>query len=96
MGDTTTCVYQFIYNEKFKNDTQITKYFIIHRLVLCIKVYSYVDHMFYAWSSSHNTEVPIAKEKNKYLFSLNTNTTLFSWEAVNSSKNGMKLVYTLI
>ena len=46
MCDTTTSVYQFMYNEKDKNDTQITQYLIMHRLGLCIKIYSYVDHMF--------------------------------------------------
>ena len=48
MGDPTTCVYQFIYNKKGKNDTQITQYFIKHILGLCIKVDSYVAHLFYA------------------------------------------------
>ena len=49
MGDSTTCVYQFIYNEKDKNDTQITQYFIMHGLGYCIQVDSYVAHLFYAW-----------------------------------------------
>ena len=40
--DTLTCVYWFIYNEKDNNETHITQYFIIHGLVLCIKVDSYV------------------------------------------------------
>ena len=82
MGYTTTCVNQFIYNEKDKNYTQITQYFIMNRLVLCIKVDSYVDRLFYAGSFSHNTAVPIAKKKNKFFISLNTNTIFFclgSW-----------------
>ena len=66
MGDPTTCVYRFIYGEKDKNDTYITQYFIMNGLGLCIKVDSYVAHLFYEWSFSHNTEVPIAKKKNKY------------------------------
>ena len=90
MGDPTTCVYQFIYNENDKNDTQITQYFIMHGLGFFIKVYSYVDHMFYAWSFSHNTAVPIAKNKNKYFISLNISTTVFDWGAGNSNKNGMQ------
>ena len=28
MGDTTTCVYQFIYYEKVKNEKHITKYLL--------------------------------------------------------------------
>ena len=60
MGEPTTCVYQLIYDEKDKNDTQITKYFIMHGLVLCIKVDSYVAHFCYSWSFSHNTAVLIA------------------------------------
>ena len=62
----------------------------MHGLGLCINVDSYVAHMFYAWSLSHNPEVPIAKKKNKYFLSLNTNTTIFGWGAGNSNKNGMK------
>ena len=30
MGDPITCVYQIIYHEKDKNDTQITQYCIMH------------------------------------------------------------------
>ena len=42
MGDPTTCVYQFIYDENYNNDTQITQYFIMYGLGLCIKVDSYM------------------------------------------------------
>ena len=87
MGDTTTCIHQFIYDEKDKDDTQITQYFIMHGMGLFIKVDSYVAHMFYAWSFSHNTSVPITKKKNKYFISLNTNTTVFSWVSGNKNKN---------
>ena len=48
MVDITTCGYQFIYDEKDKNDTQITQYFIMNGLGLCIKVDSFVVHLFYA------------------------------------------------
>ena len=44
MGDPTTRVYQFIYDKKDINNTQITHYFIMHGLGLCIKVDSYVAH----------------------------------------------------
>ena len=33
MGDTTLCVYQFIYEEKDSIDTEIIHYFIIRGLV---------------------------------------------------------------
>ena len=46
MGDPSTCVYQIIYDEKDKNDTHIAQNFIMHRLVLCIKVDIYVIHLF--------------------------------------------------
>ena len=59
----------------------------MHELVLCIKVNSYVAHMFYAWSFSHNISVPIALKNNRYFPYLNTYTTLFAWGAVNSNKN---------
>ena len=48
MSDPTKCFYLFIYDEKDKNYTQITQYFIMYGLGLCIKVDSYVAHMFYA------------------------------------------------
>ena len=86
MGDPITCVYQFIYNEKDSVDTKIIQYFIMHGLGLFIKMDSYVAHMFYSCSFSHNTVVPIAINKNKYFLSLNTNTTVFSWGAINSNK----------
>ena len=79
MGDPTTYVYQFIYDEKDSVDTKIIQYFIMHGLGLCTKVDSYVAHMFYAWSLSHNISVPIAIKKNKYFLSLNTNTTVVAW-----------------
>ena len=68
----------------------------MHRLVLCINVYSYVAYLFYACSFSHNASVPIARDKNKYFLSLNKNTTSFYWVAGISNKNGMQLVYKLI
>ena len=60
MGDPTTFFYQFIYDEKDKNDTHVTQYFIMHGLGLCIKVDSNVPHFFYAWPFSHNTAVPLS------------------------------------
>ena len=47
MVDPKTCVYQFVYYDKYSDDTNIIQYFIIHGLGLCIKVDSYVAHMFY-------------------------------------------------
>ena len=85
----TKCVYQLIYNEKDSDDTQITQYFIMHGLVLCIKVDNYVAYMFYELSVSHNTAVTIAKEKKKYLLYLNTNNTVFYWGYGISNKNRM-------
>ena len=49
MVDTTTYVYQFIYDENDSGGTKIKPYFIMHGLGLCIKVDSYVADMFYAW-----------------------------------------------
>ena len=60
MGDTTTRIYQLIYDKNDNSDTKIIQYLILHGLGLCIKVDSYVAHMFYAWSFSHNTAVPIS------------------------------------
>ena len=63
--DFTTCVYQFIYKEKDSVDTDIIQYFIMYVLGLCIKVNSYVAHIFYAWSFSHNTTVKVSIKNNK-------------------------------
>ena len=48
VGDPTTCVYQFIYDENDSVETNIILYFIMHRFGLCIKFDIYVAHMLYA------------------------------------------------
>ena len=48
MSDPTTCVYHLINDEKDSVETKIIQCFIMHVLGLCIKVDSYVAHMFYA------------------------------------------------
>ena len=60
LGDPTICVYQLIFDENENIDTNIIQYFIMHGLGLCIKLDSFVAHMFYEWLFSHNTAVPIA------------------------------------
>ena len=55
-------------------------------LGLCINVDSYVAHMFYAWTFSHNTAVTIAIKRTNIFFSLNKNTTLFDWVFFYSNK----------
>ena len=50
LGDPTTCVYQFIYDENDSNDTKIIQYFIImNGLGLCIQLNCFVACIFYAW-----------------------------------------------
>ena len=56
VGGPTTCVYQFIYDEKDSDDTEIIRFFIMHGLGLCIAVNSYVAHRLYAW---HRWELPV-------------------------------------
>ena len=68
MGYPTACANQFIQDKNDRIDTKIMQYFIMHGLVLCIKVDSYVAHMFHAWSFSNNTTVPIAKKKKIFTF----------------------------
>ena len=85
MVDPTTFVYHFIYDEKDSVDTNIIQYFIIRGL--CIKVDSYVAHMFYEWSFNHNTAVPIYVKTKKYFLYLNTNATVFAQGAGNYIKN---------
>ena len=48
MGDTIIFVYEFIYDEKDKNETHITQHFTMNGLGLCIKLDSYVAHLFSA------------------------------------------------
>ena len=62
LGDPTTCVYQFVFDEDYSNDKNIIQHFIVHELGLCIKLDSVVAHMFYVWSLSHNTAGSIAIE----------------------------------
>ena len=49
LGDPTTCVYQFIFDENDSNDTNIVHYFIMNGLGLCIKLNNFVAHMLYVW-----------------------------------------------
>ena len=87
MGDPTKCVYKFIYDKREISNLKIIQYSIMHGLGLCIKVDSYVAHMFYACSFIHNTAVPIYIKNNKYFLYFNTNTTVFSWGDGNYNKN---------
>ena len=68
LGDPTTCVYQFIFNENDSNNTNILQYFIMHRLGLCIKLDDLVAHIVYAYSFINNTAVPIAIKQNNFYF----------------------------
>ena len=43
--------------------------------------------MFYTWSFSRNTAVPVNIKKNEYFLSLNTNNNVFDWGAGNYNKN---------
>ena len=79
----TTCVYQLFYNETYINYTKIIQYFIMHRLVLCVKLYSFEAHMIHACSFSNNESVPIYIHHSKYILSLNTFTTVLAWGAGN-------------
>ena len=45
--DPTACVYSFITEKNYSNDTNIPQIFVIHGLGLCIKLDIYVAHMFY-------------------------------------------------
>ena len=65
-SDPTTRVYQFIFYQEDSSDTNITQYFVMHELGLCAKLNSYVAHMFYAWSFSNNTSVPIYVKQEKH------------------------------
>ena len=86
MDDPKNVFYQLFYDKNNSDDPTIIQYFIIQGLGLCIKVDSYMEHMFYVWSFIHNKSVPIAIKKNKYFIYLNTNTTVFDWGAGNSNK----------
>ena len=66
LGGTTACVFQLIFNKYDINEKNIIQYFIMHGLGLCIKLNCFVAHMFYAWSFSHDTVVPISINQNKY------------------------------
>ena len=60
LGDPTTYVYQFIFDNYESNDKKIIQDFVMHKLGLCTKINSFVAHMLYAWSSGHNILVPIS------------------------------------
>ena len=70
LGDPTTCIYQFIFDENENNDTKIKQYFIKHGMGLCIKLNSFVAHMLYVWSLSYNKEEPIIYKEEKIFYFL--------------------------
>ena len=76
-----------VFNKDHSNDTNIIHYFVLHGLLLFIRLNNYVENMFYAYSFSHNTAVPISINQDKYYLSLSTYTTLFSWSGGNSNKH---------
>ena len=76
--------------------TKKLHYFIMHGLGLCIKVDSYVEHMFYAWSFSHYTAVEKATDNKKYFLFLNTKTTIFAWVSGNPNTNRTQKLDSLI
>ena len=86
LGDPTTCIYQFIYDENDSNNTNIIQCFIMHGLLLCIKLNSCAEHMLYAWSLEHNKTLPIAIKQNKYFIPLNSYSNVFDWKDGNSNK----------
>ena len=86
LGDSTTCLYQFIYDENDSNDTNIIQYCIMHGLRLWIKLNSFLAHIFYEWLLSNNTAVTIYIKQNKYFISLNTYTTVIDQGDRNSNK----------
>ena len=47
LGDPTTCVYQFIFDQDDSCDTAIIQYYIMHGLGLCIKLNSFVNINYY-------------------------------------------------
>ena len=87
MGDTETRVYQLIVDENDSNGMKIIKYFNMSGLGLCKKLDSFVANMFYAWSFSQNTSVPIDINQIKYFLRLNTYTTVLALVSGNANQN---------
>ena len=84
--DTTTFVYQIIFDEIYSNDTNVIQYFIMNGLVVCITLNSFVSHIIFPRLLSHNIAVPIAINKNKYFLYLNAYNTVFDWGSGSSNK----------
>ena len=83
LGDTNACVYWFTFDKEDSKDTQIIQYFVMHGLVLCIKLKSYAAHIFYTCSLGHNkASLTTIKEEKPYIY-LDTYTTVFAWGYVN-------------
>ena len=87
LGYPTTCVHQFSYDKHDSNDTNIIQYFNMYGLGLCIKLDSFVAHMFNVWYFSFNAAVPIAIKNNECFLSLNKYTTVFVWGDCNLNNN---------
>ena len=83
MGDSTTCVYQFIFSKEDKDKTHIIQYFVMYDFGLCTELNSHISHMFYSWLCSHNKEIKITSKGQKYDLYLNKYTNVFYQGGVN-------------
>ena len=59
----------------------------MHGLGLCTKSISFISHVLYSLSFSHNKASPIDVNKKKYFFSLNVHTTVFDYGSGDENKN---------
>ena len=87
LGDTTTCFYQFVFDENDSNGTNTLPYFIMHGLGLFIKSNSFVAHICSMNGNSviiQKYQFPITRIKQ---FFFNTYNTVFAWVDGNSNKN---------
>ena len=86
LGFNKTCVCQIPFYDVDSQNTHIPHCFVMHVLGICIKLNSYVADMFYTWSLSHKTALPIYMRQNKYFLSFGTYNTSLSQGSINLHK----------
>ena len=86
LGDLTTFFYQYFFRKYDSNGTNIIQHFVIHGVVLFIKLNIFVVQMFYSWSLIYNTAVPSYIKQNKCYLYLYAYNIVFAWFDENSNK----------
>ena len=79
-GTPTTCVYQFIHDERnVEVNVRILQYFVMAGLGLAVEVNSHACHMMHAYAFAHCTAIPVMIVGDTYFLTSENDTNVFAW-----------------